>query len=46
VDWPFAENELGLDFMKELVKDGMVTEEQLEMIAYKNAETLLKIKVR
>lgn len=46
VDWPFAENEMGLAFMKELVKDGMVTEEQVAMIAYKNAEILLKIKAK
>jgi predicted TIM-barrel fold metal-dependent hydrolase len=46
VDWPFAENELGLAFMKELLDDGMVTKEQVELIAYKNAEMLLKIKAR
>ena len=46
VDWPFAENELGLAFMKELLDDGMVTREQVELIAYKNAETLLKIKAK
>jgi predicted TIM-barrel fold metal-dependent hydrolase len=46
VDWPFAENEMGLAFMKEFVNDGMVTEEQVELIAYKNAEKLLKIKAK
>ena len=46
VDWPFADNELGLQFMKELEQDGMMSGEVLEMIAYKNAEKLLKIKVR
>jgi predicted TIM-barrel fold metal-dependent hydrolase len=44
VDWPFAENEMGLEFMKQLEKDGMVKKEQLEQIAYKNAEELLKIR--
>lgn len=46
VDWPFAENELGLEFMKQLEADSMVTKEQLKMIAYKNAEKLLKISCR
>ena len=45
VDWPFAENEMGLKFMEQLSKDGMVNEEELERIAYKNAEMLLKIRV-
>ena len=45
VDWPFADNEMGLEFLRELEKDGMASEELLEMIAYKNAENLLKIKV-
>lgn len=46
VDWPFAENEMGLGFLKELEKDGMITKDQLEMIAYKNAEMLLRIKAK
>ncbi|KIX03288.1 uncharacterized protein Z518_06840 [Rhinocladiella mackenziei CBS 650.93] len=44
VDYPFARNEDGLKFMQDLEKSGLVTEEQMEMIAYKNAETLLGVK--
>jgi len=46
VDYPFATNENGLRFMEELEKSGLVTEEQFEMIGYKNAEKLLKLKVQ
>lgn len=46
VDWPFSANETGWAFLQELRESGMVTEEQLDMIAYKNAEDLLKIKVQ
>ena len=46
VDYPFATNEDGLRFMEELEKSGLVTEEQFEMIGYKNAEKLLKLKVQ
>ncbi|KAG9776198.1 amidohydrolase 2, partial [Aureobasidium melanogenum] len=45
VDYPFATNEDGLQFMLELQKSGLVTEEQLEGIAYRNAEKLLGVKV-
>ena len=45
VDYPFAKNEDGLRFMKDLEESGMVTKEQLEAIAYKNAEKLLKLKI-
>ena len=45
VDYPFGNIMEGLTFLQNLQKSGMVTEEQLAMIAYKNAENLLKIKV-
>lgn len=45
VDYPFAKNEDGLAWMEEFEKSGLVNQEQLEAIAYKNAERLLKIKV-
>ncbi|KAK6064120.1 amidohydrolase 2 [Seiridium cupressi] len=45
VDYPFAKNENGLAFMKELEESGFVTKEQLDQIAYKNAEQLLGLKV-
>lgn len=44
VDWPFADNETGWKFLEELRDSGMVSEEQLHMIAYKNAEVLLKVR--
>ncbi|KAI1263865.1 hypothetical protein F5Y18DRAFT_418157 [Xylariaceae sp. FL1019] len=44
VDYPFTSNEDGLKFMKALEESGLVTNEQLECIAYKNAERLLKVK--
>ncbi len=45
VDYPFSSNEEGMQFLKELESSGMVTQEELECIAYKNAERLLKLKV-
>jgi predicted TIM-barrel fold metal-dependent hydrolase len=44
VDWPFESNEEGREFMRKVEKSGLVTQEELEMIAYKNAERLLKVK--
>ena len=44
VDYPFARNEDGLMFMQDLQKSGLVTDEQLEDIAYRNAEKLLGVK--
>jgi predicted TIM-barrel fold metal-dependent hydrolase len=44
VDYPFARNEEGLKWMEELEQSGLLTNEQLEMIAYKNSEKLLKVK--
>ncbi|KIV79717.1 hypothetical protein PV11_07263 [Exophiala sideris] len=44
VDYPFAKNEDGLKFMQDLQKSGLVTDEQLEDIAYRNAEKLLGVK--
>ena len=44
VDYPFGRNEDGLAMFEALEKSGLVTQEQLEMIAYKNAEKLLGIR--
>ncbi len=44
VDYPFEKNENGLKWMEELEESGLVTKEQLEMIAYKNSENLLRVK--
>ena len=45
IDYPFTTNEDGLRWFEELEKSGLVSPDQLDMIAYKNAETLLGIKV-
>ena len=45
VDYPFVKNEWGVKFLHDLRDDGMVSDEVLEAICYKNAEKLLKIKV-
>ena len=45
VDYPYASNEEGLEFMEEVKESGLVEDEKFEMIAYRNAEKLLKIKV-
>lgn len=46
VDYPFAQNKWGLAFMEELKASGMVSQEMLENIAYKNAEKLLGVKAK
>lgn len=43
VDYPFEPNENGLKWIEELEQSGLVTQEELEMIAHKNSEKLLKI---
>ena len=43
VDYPFERNENGLKWIKELEESGLVTKEQLNMIAYKNSENLLRV---
>lgn len=45
VDYPFARNEWGKKWMEDLRESGLVTEEELLMIAYKNAEKLLGLRV-
>ena len=44
VDYPFTRNEWGLQFLKDLQAEGLVTCEELEGIAYKNAEKLLGVR--
>jgi hypothetical protein len=46
VDYPFDSNERGREFMEEVEMSGMVTGEQFAMMAYRNAEELLKIRVQ
>ena len=45
VDWPYSNNTDGLTFMRELRGSGLVTNEQFEGIAYKNAQALLQVQV-
>ncbi|KAJ3516104.1 hypothetical protein NM208_g14887 [Fusarium decemcellulare] len=44
VDYPFEKNENGLSWIRELQGSGLVTDEELERIAYKNAEQLLRVR--
>lgn len=44
VDYPFERNENGLKWIEQLEQSGLVTQEELEMIAYKNSEKLLRVK--
>ena len=46
VDYPFSTNERGSQFIEEISKSGLVTEEELELIAYRNAERLLRVHVQ
>ncbi|KAJ0346300.1 hypothetical protein COL154_008279 [Colletotrichum chrysophilum] len=45
VDYPFEKNETGLAWMRELQESGLVTPDELEMIAHRNAEQLLKLSI-
>ncbi|KAF9059969.1 hypothetical protein BDP27DRAFT_1237725, partial [Rhodocollybia butyracea] len=45
VDYPFSKNETGQKYLEEIRKSGLVSEEEFEGIAHRNAERLLKIKV-
>ncbi|KAL2074602.1 hypothetical protein VTL71DRAFT_8380 [Oculimacula yallundae] len=44
VDYPFSPNEKGLDFIDVIKESGLMSEEDFEKFAYKNAERLLKVK--
>lgn len=46
VDYPFGKNEAGVGFLKALKEEGLVDDEGLERIAWKNAEKLLGVKVQ
>ena len=46
VDYPFERNEKGLEWFEQLERSGLLTEEQLEMIAHRNAERLLKVQIK
>ena len=44
VDYPFGTNDGGLAFFKDLENSGLLTQEQLELIAFRNAEKLLRVR--
>jgi predicted TIM-barrel fold metal-dependent hydrolase len=46
VDYPFSSNEKGLAFMEEVQKSGVLSEEDFEKFAYRNAEELLGLKAK
>ncbi|KAJ4353948.1 uncharacterized protein N0V89_005680 [Didymosphaeria variabile] len=46
VDYPFGKNEAGVAFLQKLKEEGLVDEEGLEMIAWRNAEKLLGVKAK
>lgn len=45
VDWPYSNNTQGVAFLRELASSGLVTKEQFEGIAYKNALSLLSVRL-
>lgn len=45
VDYPFSANETGSAFIEGIRKSGQVTEDDLQRIAFRNAENLLGVKV-
>ena len=44
IDYPFSPNEKGFDFLEEICKSGLIKGEDLELFAFRNAETLLRVK--
>ena len=44
VDYPFSTNEKGAAFVEDMSKSGMLSDKQMEMICYKNAESLLRLR--
>ncbi|KAE9379311.1 putative 2-amino-3-carboxymuconate-6-semialdehyde decarboxylase, partial [Stipitochalara longipes BDJ] len=44
VDYPFSTNEMGKQFINEIQRSKLMTEGELELFAYLNAEKLLKMK--
>lgn len=45
VDYPFESNEKGREWFEQLEASGLLTSDQLKMVAYGNAERLLKVQV-
>jgi predicted TIM-barrel fold metal-dependent hydrolase len=45
VDYPFEKNGDGRRFIEDVQKSGLLTPEEVEMVAFRNAESLLRVKV-
>lgn len=43
VDYPFVESETGWSWMEQLANSSLLTQHELDLLAYKTAESLLKI---
>jgi hypothetical protein len=46
IDYPFSTNERGKEFIEQIRKSSLMDENQLEMFAYRNVESLLKVKAK
>ena len=46
VDYPFSANEAGLAFVEDIQNSGLIAGEDLEKLAFRNAESLLGVRVR
>ena len=46
VDYPFSPNEKGLEFVEKVRSSGLLSEEDFEKFAYRNAEALLGVKAK
>lgn len=46
IDYPFEDNKDGREFLQKLEGSGLVTKDDMEKICYKNAEKLLKLKLK
>ena len=43
VDYPQSRNETGLDFIKKIEEEQILSKDDLEAVCWKNAKTLLKL---
>jgi predicted TIM-barrel fold metal-dependent hydrolase len=46
VDYPFSSNEQGLAFFEKVQKSGLLSRDDLEKFAFRNAEVLLGVKAK
>ena len=45
IDYPFSTTEMGLAFVEEIERSGVLSKDQLEAFCHGNAEKLLKLKI-